>query len=469
MTTTTTMLTLLLMLLTTACCCVVVVDATTPVKIFILAGQSNMRGWGDTEHFRELAKVNDEYYAYLDPPTNDFRIRRDVRITFNENNNDNNNDTVGDLSVGYGIPGGRDFGPEVGFGHTVGDALQEPVLLIKVAVGGSSLAFNWRPPSAPNIQEEKAGRFFRLMERMVEDATSNLEKYVPGHGNDGYEIAGFVWLHGWFDCFNDGFRAEYESNLSYLIDDVRSTFGDDSMPFLIGELGQGGSTAAGFSQITEMRQIQQTVADKYDDTVVFVPTATYVANDKTNVTMFWNSTFPHYFERADTIIQIGNAFGREILNQITARQTISPSTSPSTIPTELPTTTSPTISISPSGSSYPSDVPSISAAPSGSSLPSNVPSIEPSPLIISARPSFRPVIAPTETQRPILSLIISARPSFRPVIAPTETQQPILSPFSVVSDADDNSFPTPQTMQGLPATSIPHTRHPSQMQGVRRK
>ena len=232
-----------------------------------------------------------------------------------------------------------------------------------------------------------------------------------------------------------------------MIDDVRSTFGDDSMPFLIGELGQGGSTAAGFSQITEMRQIQQTVADKYDDTVVFVPTATYV-NDKTNVTTFWNSTFPHYFERADTIIQIGNAFGREILNQITARQTIEPSTSPSAIPTDLPTTTSPIISISPSGSSYPSDVPSISTAPSGSSLPSNVPSIVPS-LIPSARPSFRPVI-----------------------IAPTETQRPILSPFSVVvvSDADADDFPTPQMMQGLPATtSIPHTRNPSQMQGVRRK
>ena len=44
-------------------------------------------------------------------------------------------------------PAGRDR-TEVGFGWVLGDALDEPVLLVKCAWGGKSLAVDFRPPSA---------------------------------------------------------------------------------------------------------------------------------------------------------------------------------------------------------------------------------------------------------------------------------------------------------------------------------
>ena len=62
---------------------------------------------------------------------------------------DRNGDTVqqGKVKVGYGSDGER-IGPEYGFGITIDKALDEPVLIIKTAWGGKSLAVDFRPPSA---------------------------------------------------------------------------------------------------------------------------------------------------------------------------------------------------------------------------------------------------------------------------------------------------------------------------------
>ena len=60
------------------------------------------------------------------------------------------------LSIGLGIgtPHGEAhadtilFGPELQFGNIVGNHIKKQVLLLKYAVGGSSLYKDWRPPSA---------------------------------------------------------------------------------------------------------------------------------------------------------------------------------------------------------------------------------------------------------------------------------------------------------------------------------
>ena len=57
-----------------------------------------------------------------------------------------------DLSVGLGNGGEHAdmllFGPELQFGNIVGNHIKKQVLLLKYAVGGSSLYKNWRSPSA---------------------------------------------------------------------------------------------------------------------------------------------------------------------------------------------------------------------------------------------------------------------------------------------------------------------------------
>jgi len=56
-------------------------------------------------------------------------------------------DRKGPLTVGYGARR-ETIGPELGFGWVMGDAFEEPVLLIKCAWGGKRLAADFRPPSA---------------------------------------------------------------------------------------------------------------------------------------------------------------------------------------------------------------------------------------------------------------------------------------------------------------------------------
>ena len=135
-----------------------------PVKIFILAGQSNMEGKGFPaplawqvsqkkyrERYTHFIKDGD-YEAFTkkvaettDPndkrktPTYLWSTRKDVWINYLSKH--------GDLTVGYGTPR-EGFGPEYNFGHVVGNHYEEQVLLIKASWGGRALARGFLPPSS---------------------------------------------------------------------------------------------------------------------------------------------------------------------------------------------------------------------------------------------------------------------------------------------------------------------------------
>ena len=127
------------------------VKADKPVKVFILAGQSNMEGHGfiKADPKRNDGKGSLEYVAKQPATADKFKhlldkdgkwaVRDDVWIHYLARK--------GKLTVGYGV--GEDvIGPELGFGHVVGETDEEPVLLIKLAWGGKSLAKDFRPPSS---------------------------------------------------------------------------------------------------------------------------------------------------------------------------------------------------------------------------------------------------------------------------------------------------------------------------------
>ena len=154
-----------------------------------------------------------------------WRIRDDVWISYL--------DRKGPLTVGYGARP-ETIGPELGFGWAVGDALDEPVLIIKCAWGGKSLAVDFRPPSAgkpPYSLGEKTdaaiaenpeivGQYYRETLALTRAALANIKELVPG--SDGsYVLSGFGWHQGWNDRINDQFNAEYESNMAHFIRDIR--------------------------------------------------------------------------------------------------------------------------------------------------------------------------------------------------------------------------------------------------------
>jgi len=141
-------------LLTTLVASLPVEAATKPVRVFILAGQSNMEGHGfvpadpkrnggkGSLEFLVKDAATAKHFAPLVDAAGKWRTRDDVWISYL--------DRKGPLTVGYGAR--KDMiGPELGFGWVMGDALDEPVLLIKCAWGGKSLAVDFRPPSAGKL------------------------------------------------------------------------------------------------------------------------------------------------------------------------------------------------------------------------------------------------------------------------------------------------------------------------------
>lgn len=257
------------------------------VQVFILAGQSNMAGYGSSSHLQQLAKSSDgDYSIYINGNHTQFLSRSDVRMIFNEEKG-----VVADLEIGFGIENRTRFGPEVGFGWTVGDYFEEPVLIIKVAWGSTSLAEHWRSPSAAKangtLPWNQTGNMWEWMLDMVNEVNANpVTKYFPeyvgeeGEAEDWVDVAGVAWLQGWSDLLDEEQRAEYESNLNYFVGDVLDEFGSET-PFLIGELGQGGETFHSNikEEILEMRQIQKRVSDSFGANVEFVPTHSFVVEN----------------------------------------------------------------------------------------------------------------------------------------------------------------------------------------------
>jgi len=146
--------------------------STKKVKVFILAGQSNMEGRGFPEplawqvtqrEYRERYThfiKNGDYEAFTkkvaettdpnDPrktPTYLWSTRQDVWINYLGKH--------GDLTVGYGAPR-EGFGPEFNFGHVMGKYCDEQVLIIKASWGGRALAASFLPPSSMLSDEEYA-------------------------------------------------------------------------------------------------------------------------------------------------------------------------------------------------------------------------------------------------------------------------------------------------------------------------
>lgn len=116
-------------------------------KVFLLAGQSNMVGMASIQHMKKLLNdpaTHKEYAPFWDKINKDWAERDDVYCKFNNQ--------LGKLKVGFGAPGhGGHFGPELGFGWVVGDALcrcETPIFLLKTAWGGRDLAIDFRPPSS---------------------------------------------------------------------------------------------------------------------------------------------------------------------------------------------------------------------------------------------------------------------------------------------------------------------------------
>ncbi|MEQ8767806.1 MAG: sialate O-acetylesterase [Planctomycetota bacterium] len=283
-----------------------------PLKVFILAGQSNMQGHGHvvadpernggqgTLEYLVRADETKERFGHLIDDDGNWVSRDDVSIWYL--------DRSGPLTVGYGAREGL-IGPELGFGHVVGEHFEEPVLLIKIAWGGKSLAVDFRPPSAGG----EVGPFYRQLIDHVKKVLEERDTLFPKYRGRRSELAGFGWHQGWNDRVNQAHNDAYEENLVHFIQDVRKELGVPKLPFVIAETGMSGHEEKHPRALSLMRA-QAAVAERKElrGKVAFVPTRDFFRPKEQSP----SGQAYHWNTNAETYTLIGESMGRAMISLV---------------------------------------------------------------------------------------------------------------------------------------------------------
>ena len=209
-------------------------NAKRPVRLFVVAGQSNAQGYnhinqyhGGREAFPETLRVQSRILFW---PGNDSpQATNNLWTTLR----------VGDSGA---------FGPEISFACDMERRMPGArIAIMKYAVGGSGIARsvdytdyipavagyndkgrNWHPPT----DGREAGALYSTLMANFHNAVSALER-------DGkqWEISGFVWMQGEHEGGISRKMAEdYEKLLAGLIRSVRKDLQAPSLPFVIGQV-----------------------------------------------------------------------------------------------------------------------------------------------------------------------------------------------------------------------------------------
>lgn len=254
---------------------VVPAKAKSPLRVFVLAGQSNMVGHGFLSKEDESGKqlngtleslmsLYPEQYGMLSKnkkkssditglesrrlsgsSSSSWTVRDDVLIACNHQKFDNPSkekapNLKGNLYAGMcgGDESQLHMGPELGFGWSVGDALNtnkkdDKILLAKIAWGGKSLENDFRPPSSGG----STGPYYTTMIEDIKAFLASVDKYFPEEHDRPVKLSGFAWHQGWNDLINTTAAADYEKNLANLIRDVRKDLNVSDLPFAIASSG----------------------------------------------------------------------------------------------------------------------------------------------------------------------------------------------------------------------------------------
>ncbi len=244
-----------------------------PLKVFILAGQSNMQGHVNVSTFDSMASdpKTAPILKEMRGPDGKPKVCERVCISSIGCAGDDTTEQTGKLTAGFGAST-AEIGPEFTFGIYM-EKSGEPILIIKTSWGGKSLHTDFRPPSAgayawsdfelnqfkqrgDDLAKSKAERsqatgvYFRLMIEHVRKVVGDIKRVVPDYDSkQGYELAGFVWFQGFNDLVSDwtydkgnqpGGYDLYATLLAQFIRDVRKELSVPKLPFVIGIMGIGG-------------------------------------------------------------------------------------------------------------------------------------------------------------------------------------------------------------------------------------
>jgi len=297
------------------------IAGTSKVKIFIMAGQSNTEGHGEidpigTPGTLAYTVANEAAtYGHLKDGAN-WAVRDDAWIWYKRGGTTL---VKGGLTAGYGASSAT-IGPELQFGHAMGDTYGEKVLVIKTAWGGKSLRTDFRPPSSgwgldTPVTAGDEGFYYQEMLDAVVDVMAHLATYFPAHDPaDGHELAGFAWHQGWNDRVSPAYAAEYETNMQNFITDVRAAVGCPALPFVIATTGMDGTPDYSEVELAQLEMGNATAYPQFDGNVAVTDTQNFYydhASSPADQGYHWN-------RNAKSYLLIGQAMAEEMQALVTA-------------------------------------------------------------------------------------------------------------------------------------------------------
>lgn len=269
------------------------------IRVFFLAGQSNMDGYGYTADLPEyLNQTSETTWIFHGNTVNDDIEGGGVGIWAS-------------LRPGHGAGFTSDgstnqlsdrFGVELSLAHTLGQLYPgEKIALIKYANGGTSLdtivtrrSGTWEVNYGGKTEINQYDHFRKTIENAIS------VKDINKDGREDYLLpSGLFWLQGESDGHSKQAADNYYTNLKRLIAAIRSDLSDDDLPVVLGKISDSGNEPDGL--VWDYGHLVQKAQEKFTktDSHAAIVRNTYGYSDKF-----------HY--NSDAYIDLGRCFAEEV-------------------------------------------------------------------------------------------------------------------------------------------------------------
>ncbi|MFT5051834.1 MAG: hypothetical protein ACI8QZ_003263 [Chlamydiales bacterium] len=258
-----------------------------PVRIFLVAGQSNAEG------------ADSSVSGALQLPTFDGALDpQNVRFWY-ENNFTNNI-----FSSGGWIPLQPEvqrqiFGPELTFARMVKTESPGPIAIVKSTCGGTTLALDWDPDAQTG--QLMYARTVTLMQAALGDLTS---RGIP------WRFEGVLWHQGENDMLNNTYVAQYGARLGALMQRLRVDLAAPNLRWYVGEASFKGIWGIDFRSNMQTLRSQQLSAVAADPLAQFIPTS------HLGFHINYGQGQPHYHFGPEGQLQLGEAFAAAYLENL---------------------------------------------------------------------------------------------------------------------------------------------------------
>ncbi|MBS0265883.1 MAG: hypothetical protein JSS02_28390 [Planctomycetes bacterium] len=259
------------------------VKADEVTRVFLFAGQSNMVG--SDAHAERI----DDYPEFRGAG----KPQADVLYSYILGNGD-------EASQGWKpLQPLSAFGPELTFARRVKRQVDGPIAIIKSAVGGTTVAFDWNP-DAP----EKGQKLYPRTLKLIRDSLYDLEQRGIR-----YRLEGVMWHQGENDMLDRQLYKQYAAGLTRLIAQLRQDLQAPELKWYLAEVSEKGIWGMDHrSNLGIFREQQQQVLNG-DPLLRWVPTS-HLAFE------VMGSGQPHYHYGTQGQLQLGEAFAEAYLKEI---------------------------------------------------------------------------------------------------------------------------------------------------------